>query len=165
MATKISELTARLTPCDVDIITASIDALQGAGFTPPHGIAPERLIYEYQFSLKRVPHIGLRLAVHKLRRGELNPPRRGFIPLPAELAHMARVEAQETADDLSRIRSMQASIEERSKPKIPDTDRQAQIERVRSLVARFKAGEHIPFPGQQPRPDDLPDFPVEDTAD
>lgn len=102
----------------------------------PNGMKAEDLETIYGYALSDVPAAGLKRAVEKIIKGEY-PIKHGFMPLPPELAAMARAEAKTIRDDLVRLREKEASIREMNTAPEPVSEESRQ--RVRSMLQQFKA--------------------------
>lgn len=135
---EIGALTERLAPAPRDLIAEAVDAMKRGGMMIPKGIAPADLLTEYSAALSSVPACGLIAAVSKIKRGEYEIDH-AFMPRPAELAAMARMEARTVREDLARKRD---TFETMTKaPTAPDRS-PAVMERVRARLDQFRQ-EHV----------------------
>lgn len=132
---EIGELTDKLAPADRETVAKHLLSLTKSGMAVPSGMKPDDMHSVYGYALSDVPAVGLRRAVEKIIKGEYNINYR-FLPLPPELAAMARLEAKSLRDDLVRLREKQATIQSltASQPQEPD---QATRERVGKLRKDF----------------------------
>lgn len=110
---EIGALTDQLAPADEALIARAIDTLDRGGMNAPAGIAPENLLSEYSIALDGVPRYGLVTAITKLKRGEYETIKAGFMPLPAELAAIARLEAKSLREDRIRKQETLNALAER----------------------------------------------------
>lgn len=132
---EITALTERLSPPASDFIATALNALKRGGMLMPKGIAPEDFIKEYTLALSSVPRSGLMTAVAKLKSGQYEIDH-AFLPRPAELAAMARLEAKSDRDDLIRKRAMAEALAPSKKR--PDSSPEV-MSRVKAKLAAFKA--------------------------
>jgi len=138
LSREIGALTDQLRPAEADAISKYLLSMRKAGMSVPTGMKPEDLESVYGYALSDVPAFGLKRAVEKIIKGEY-PIKNGFIPLPPELAAMARAEAKTVRDDLTRLREKEATIRDlQNKPEPASEDARA---RVRSMLGRFRS-EH-----------------------
>lgn len=137
LSREIGDLTERLQPADGQMIAKHLLSLRKAGMAIPNGMKPEDLEAVYAYALSDVPAFGLRRAVEKIIKGEY-PIKYGFMPLPPELAAMARAEARVLREDLARLRDKEAALAEIAKgpPKEPDRE---SIQRVKGLLSSFRS--------------------------
>lgn len=133
----IGALTDKLAPARPDFIAECLDKLKSGGMMVPKGIAPADFVREYTIALGGVPGYGLAVAVTKLKRGEYPDVKPDFMPLPAMLAAIARLETKAIRDDLVRLREKEATLAEVAKPREKTSEEQK--ERIRQLHAQFKA--------------------------
>lgn len=110
---EIGALTEQLAPADDALIARAIDALKRGGMNAPAGIAPEDILREYAIALDGVPRYGLITAIAKLKRGEYDSVKPGFMPTPAELAAIARLEAKPLREDRIRKQETLNALAER----------------------------------------------------
>jgi hypothetical protein len=134
---EIGALTEKLAPARTDFIAECIDKLKSGGMMVPKGIAAAEFIREYTIALAGVPTYGLAIAVMKLKRGEYPDVKPDFMPLPAMLAAIARLETKTIRDDLVRLREKQDTLKEAAAPK--EKTSEEQLARIRALHAQFKA--------------------------
>lgn len=132
---EITALTESLSPPAPDFIATALNALKRGGMLMPKGIAPEDFIKEYTLALSSVPRSGLMTAVAKLKSGQYEIDH-AFLPRPAELAAMARLEAKSDRDDLIRKRAMAEALA--PSQKLPDRSPEV-MARVKSKLAAFRA--------------------------
>lgn len=131
---EISALTEKLAPAATDHVKESISSLIRAGLLFPSSIKAEDAPMVYGFALTNISTHGLRHAVTKLIRGEYEYINRAFIPLPPELAAMARAETRLIVEDLSRLKARRAAMV----PPEPEKRDEAMIARVRALRMQHK---------------------------
>lgn len=95
----------------------------------------------YLSILKGVPMCGLRRALTKFRNGEYENMNYSFIPLPAELAAMARAEAKMERDDLVRLRDTKRTLDERSQEtaKVSEEGKA----RIRKMLEEYRASHRL----------------------
>ncbi|WP_173513022.1 hypothetical protein [Sinorhizobium psoraleae] len=136
MSEEIGRLADRLRPAPPERVAECLDALKRGGMVAPAGIAPADFLREYVLALSNVPACGLMAAIVKLKRGEYAAVRPGFMPVPAELAALARQEARGAREDMARARATAETLRALSKPPPPSPESKA---RVRALHARFRA--------------------------
>lgn len=136
MSLEITALTDRLAPADGETIAKHLLSLRKAGMAIPSGMKPDDLEPVYTYALSDVPAFGLRRAVEKIIKGEYQI-KYGFMPLPPELAAMARAEARTLREDLSRLRAREATLADIAKGPPPEPDESTK-ERVRHLREQFK---------------------------
>jgi hypothetical protein len=134
---EIGALTDKLAPARPDFIAECIDKLKSGGMMVPKTIAAADFIREYTIALAGVPSYGLAVAVAKLKRGEYPDVKPDFMPLPAMLAAIARLETKTIRDDLVRLREKEATLAEVAKPR--EKTNEEQLARIRKLHAQFKA--------------------------
>jgi hypothetical protein len=134
---EIGALTDKLAPARPDFIAECIDKLKAGGMMVPKTIAATEFVREYTMALGGVPSYGLAVAVAKLKRGEYPDVKPDFMPLPAMLAAIARLETKNIRDDLVRLREKEATLAEAAKPREKTSEEQK--ERIRQLHAQFKA--------------------------
>jgi hypothetical protein len=134
---EIGALTDKLAPARPDFIAECLDKLKSGGMMVPKGIAPAEFVREYTIALGGVPGYGLAIAVTKLKRGEYPDVKPEFMPVPAMLAAIARLETKAVRDDLVRLREKEATLAEAAKPR--EKTSEEQMERIRQLHAQFKA--------------------------
>lgn len=134
---EIGALTDKLAPARPDFIAECIDKLKSGGMMVPKTIAAADFIREYTIALAGVPSYGLAVAVAKLKRGEYPDVKPDFMPLPALLAAIARLETKTIRDDLVRLREKEETLVEATKPR--EKTSEEQLERIRKLHAQFKA--------------------------
>jgi hypothetical protein len=94
LQSEITALTEQLTPAGPDDIGKAIGSLMDGGMMIPQSIKAADPVEEYRIVLKGVPICGLRTAFIKIKRGEYEKINPAFIPLPSELAKLARDEAK-----------------------------------------------------------------------
>ncbi|MCA1440456.1 hypothetical protein I6F07_09565 [Ensifer sp. IC4062] len=135
MNEEIGRLADRLKPAGPERLAECLDALKRGGMAAPAAIAPADFLREYVLALSNVPACGLMAAIVKLKRGEYATVNPAFMPLPAELAALARREALGVREDIARARAMAETLQALSRPK-PSSESRA---RVRALHARFRA--------------------------
>lgn len=136
MNREIGALTEKLQPADGSAIAKHLLSLRKAGMSIPNGMKPDDLEAVYTYALSDVPAFGLRRAVEKIIKGEYQI-KYGFMPLPPELAAMARAEAKATRDDLVRLREKEATLRDLAK-KPDDRPDEAAKERMRQLLENFR---------------------------
>ncbi|NNH67809.1 hypothetical protein [Rhizobium laguerreae] len=134
---EIGALTDKLAAARPDFIAECIDKLKAGGMMVPKTIAAAEFVREYTMALGGVPSYGLAVAVAKLKRGEYPDVKPDFMPLPAMLAAIARLETKTIRDDLARLREKEATLAEVAKPREKTSEEQK--ERIRQLHAQFKA--------------------------
>jgi hypothetical protein len=134
---EIGALTDKLAPARPDFIAECIDKLKAGGMMVPKTIAATDFLREYTIALGGVPGYGLAVAVAKLKRGEYPDVKPDFMPLPAMLAAIARLETKLIRDDLVRLREKEATLQEAAAPREKTSEEQK--ERIRKLHAQFKA--------------------------
>lgn len=134
---EIGALTDKLAPARPDFIAECLDKLKSGGLMVPKTIAATEFVREYTMALGGVPSYGLAVAVAKLKRGEYPDVKPDFMPLPAMLAAIARLETKTIRDDLARLREKEATLAEAAKPREKTSEEQK--ERIRQLHAQFKA--------------------------
>jgi hypothetical protein len=137
---EITELSTKLEPSRPDFIAECLHKLKAGGMLVPKSIAAADFMNEYTIALGGVPQHGLMVVVAKLKRGEYPAISAEFMPLPAQLAAMARAECKLVRDDITRLRERKITLEESTKQ--PDTspeERDRQIARIRDMHAQFKA--------------------------
>ncbi|THK33520.1 hypothetical protein EHS39_35755 [Ensifer sp. MPMI2T] len=132
---EIGRLADRLKPAPPERVAECLDALKRGGMAAPAAIAPADFLREYVLALSNVPVCGLMAAIVKLKRGEYATVKPAFMPLPAELAALARKESLCVREDMARARAMVETLQALSRPK-PSPESRA---RVRALHARFRA--------------------------
>lgn len=137
LSREIGDLTERLQPADGQMIAKHLLSLRKAGMAIPNGMKPEDLEAVYAYALSDVPAFGLRRAVEKIIKGEY-PIKYGFMPLPPEMAAMARGEARVLREDLIRLKERKASIEALSATPPAAVDENAKA-RIRSMLSGFRA--------------------------
>lgn len=154
---EISGLTEKLTPATADHVKESISSLIRAGLLFPASIKAEDAPMVYGFALTSISAHGLRHAVAKLVRGEYENINRAFIPLPPELAAMARAETRTIVEDLARLKAKREAMELKPQTRNPET-----VARIREMVAKHreqhaarKAVESIP---QEPLSDEKAEY-------
>lgn len=135
LSREIGELTERLAPAEPDAISKHLLSLRKAGMSIPSGMKPEDLEAVYTYALSEVPAYGLRKAVEKIIKGEYAI-KYGFIPLPPELAAMARSEARVIREDLVRLREKQETLATIANGPAPEPDKDA-IARVAKMRREF----------------------------
>lgn len=132
---EIGALTEQLAPVEPDFIAQALDALKRGGMAVPSGIAPADFIREYSIALSGVPACGLKTAVAKLKQGKYEGVKPGFMPTPAELAAIARLEARPVLEDRIRKRETLETL----KPKEQPMDRSPEVmARVRARLNQFR---------------------------
>jgi len=144
---QIGALTDRLAPARPDFVAECLDRLKSGGMMVPKTIAPADFIREYTMALAGVPACGLALAVTRLKRGEYPDVRHDFLPLPAMLAAIARLETKAIRDDLIRLREREQAIAAAATPRQRTSDEE--MARIRALHAAFKAAHaesRLPHP-------------------
>ncbi|MDQ0132645.1 hypothetical protein J2T08_000546 [Neorhizobium galegae] len=113
--------------------------LKSGGMLVPKSIAAADFIKEYTIALGGVPVHGLMTVVAKLKRGEYPDVPAEFMPLPAQLAAMARAECRVILDDVARLREKKNALSEAVKPaEISPEERRRQIESVRLMRTSFR---------------------------
>lgn len=139
----INELTRQVQPAQPDLIAVCLDRLKAGGMVAPPSIKPNEILKEYGLALSRVPAYGLVQAVRKLKTGEYPFAISGFIPLPAQLAQIARTESNSILEDLARLKARKAAHDDlfATPPKVPDAEQQRQLARIRRLHEDFKASQ------------------------
>ncbi|MDK1386885.1 hypothetical protein QN224_15860 [Sinorhizobium sp. 8-89] len=135
LSEEIGRLADRLRPAPPEGVAECLDALKRGGMVAPASIAPADFLREYVLALSNVPACGLMAAIVKLKRGEYAAVRPGFMPVPAELAALARQEARGVREDMARARATAETLRALSKPP-PSPESKA---RVRAIHARFRA--------------------------
>ncbi|WEX86606.1 hypothetical protein PZN02_002907 [Sinorhizobium garamanticum] len=135
MNEEIGRLADRLKPAGPERVAECLDALKRGGMAAPAAIAPGDFLREYTLALSNVPACGLMAAIVKLKRGEYATVKPAFMPLPAELAALARKESLGVREDMARARAMVETLHALSRPE-PSPESKA---RVRALHARFRA--------------------------
>lgn len=152
---EIGALTDKLAPARPDFIAECIDKLKAGGMMVPKTIAAADFIREYTIALAGVPSYGLAVAVAKLKRGEYPDVKPDFMPLPALLAAIARLETKTIRDDLVRLREKEETLVETAKPR--EKSSEEQLERIRKLHAQFKAAHAESKVGERfsPIPEDM----------
>ncbi|WP_051000025.1 hypothetical protein [Sinorhizobium fredii] len=113
MNQEIGALTEQLAPADEALIARAVDALKRGGMNAPAGIAPEDILSEYAIALDGVARYGLVTAITKLKRGEYDSVKPAFMPTPAELAAIARIEAKPLREDRNRKQETLNALAER----------------------------------------------------
>jgi len=158
---EIGALTDKLAPARSDFIAECIDKLKSGGMMVPKGIAPSEFIREYTMALSGVPAYGLAVAVAKLKRGEYPDVKPDFMPLPAMLAAIARLETKTIRDDLVRLREKEVTLQEAAKPR--EKTSEEQMARIRQLHAQFKAAHAESKVGERfsPVPEEMTDEQIE----
>lgn len=138
---EIAELTRRLQWASPDLIRDCLDRLVAGGMEIPPGLPIGKWLDEYRYALHHIPAYGLVIATKKLKRGEIASHRTAFIPLPAQLAHLAREEAEETVADLARLKAKTNAAKATADMfhRQPTEEEERQRERIRTLHADFKA--------------------------
>jgi len=132
---EIGALTEQLAPVEPDFIAKALDALKRGGMSVPSGIAPADFIREYSIALTGVPVCGLKTAVAKLKRGQYESVNPGFMPTPAELAAICRLEARPVLEDRIRKRETLETL----RPAEKQVDRSpAVMARVRAKLGNFR---------------------------
>lgn len=106
----------------------------------PSGMKPEDLEPVYTYALSDVPAYGLRRAVEKIIKGEYAI-KYGFIPLPPELAAMARAEARVIREDLRRLCEKHDTLATIANSKVQEPDKEA-IARVAKMRREFLQWHH-----------------------
>lgn len=136
---EISELNDQLAPSRDDEIASVIGFLIDAGLSYPSTIDISKAVSIYCFALSGVPAFGLRRAMEKLIKGEIEGIPLGMIPRPPELAAIARGEAKhlqsariQAQEKRKTIEETQRSVSDRETP-----ERAAQRERVKQLRQSF----------------------------
>lgn len=132
---EIGRLADRLKPAGPERVAECLDALKRGGMAAPAAIAPGDFLREYSLALSNVPACGLTAAIVKLKRGEYDTVKPAFMPLPAELAALARKEALSVREDMARARATVETLQALSRPKASPESKA----RVRALHARFRA--------------------------
>ncbi|WEX76183.1 hypothetical protein PYH37_004465 [Sinorhizobium numidicum] len=137
-AAEIARLTERLAPVGAERVAECLEALKRGGMAAPAGIAPADFLREYMLALSNVPPCGLTAAIVKLKRGEYAGVRPGvkpgLMPVPAELAALARLEARSASEDLVRERAKASTLLAMTRaPVSPEAKA-----RVLALLARFR---------------------------
>lgn len=136
---EITALSKQLAPVKPDFIAECLHKLKSGGMLVPKSIAAADFLTEYTIALGGVPEHGLKVVVVKLKRGEYPDVNPEFMPLPAQLAAMARAECRVLRDDIARLREKQSTIADLNKqPENTPEERRRQIARVRELHAGFK---------------------------
>lgn len=134
---QITALTKQLAPATFDEIDVVLNGLMDGGMMFPATIKAKDKIGEYRKAMSDCPSVGLRKVSVKLKRGEYDNVNLAFIPLPAELAAMARAEARTEREDRQRLRERAKAIEEQSarpEPRDPEM-----IARVKAARERYMA--------------------------
>ncbi|WP_331374832.1 hypothetical protein [Sinorhizobium chiapasense] len=140
MNEEIGRLADRLRPAPPERVAECLDALKRGGMAAPAAIAPADFLREYTLALSNVPACGLMTAILKLKRGEYATVNPAFMPLPAELAALARKEALGVREDMARARATVETLQALSRPK-PSPESKA---RVRALLARYRGQAELP---------------------
>lgn len=137
---EIAELTRRLQFATPALIEDCLERMRAGGMELPPGLR-RGWLDEYRYALHRVPAYGLVMATKKIKRGEYPDHRGNFVPLPAQLAHLCRIEAESTIEDLTRLKAKANAAKTTADLFAPkDTEEQArQKARIRELHAAFKA--------------------------
>lgn len=133
---EISKLTSQLVPARDDDIDSYLNALMDGGMMFPASIMAKDKIGEYRKALAIVPAAGLFAVVMKLKRGEYDNINLAFIPLPNEMAAMARAEAKALRENVLRLREQAKAIEEQNR--LPEPRNEAMIERIRLMRAQVR---------------------------
>ncbi|MCA1407307.1 hypothetical protein I6F26_14225 [Ensifer sp. IC3342] len=135
MNEEIGRLADRLKPAPPERVAECLDALKRGGMAAPVSIAPADFLREYVLALSNVPACGLMAAIVKLKRGEYATVKPAFMPVPAELAALARKEALGVQEDMARARATLETLQALSRPEASPESKA----RVRALHARFRA--------------------------
>ena len=132
LSARLTDLTERLQPASEDAIAAALLKLNRAGLAYPPGLDAKAAGRVYGYSMKAIPIEGLKRAIEKIMRGEVEGQNPNFIPTAPAFASIARKEAAALYADSARIRETIDAIEAgRALP--PDPKDPEAIERVRKL--------------------------------
>lgn len=124
-----------------DEILAGLKWVLDVGMSYPVSLPSGEEEEAYLAVLKTVPTCGLRKALTKLRNGEYENINLAFIPLPAELAAMARAEAKAERDDLVRLRDTKRTLDERSQE--PAKVSEEGKARIRKMLEEYRASHRL----------------------
>lgn len=131
---ELSALTEKLAPTNAEHVAEAIKSLLSAGLALPVNMVQEQAPEIYAFAMKNVSQTGLRKVVTKLVRGEYDNISKAFIPLPSELAAMARAETRILVEDVARLKERRDSLM-LTLPEKKDDDAR---ERVRKKLQEFR---------------------------
>lgn len=141
LAVRITEAESQLRAPSTDEILVGLKWLLDAGIAYSVTLAPGEQSAAYLSILKGVPMCGLRRALTKFRNGEYENANYAFIPLPAELAAMARAEAKAERDDLVRLRDTKRTLDERSQE--PAKVSEEGKARIRKMLEEYRASHRL----------------------
>ena len=150
MNQQLSTLTEALQPASDDAIASGLLKLHRAGLAYPPGIDANAAGRIYSFAMKGIPIEGLKRAIERIVRGEVEGQNMNFIPTPPAFASLARREATALYADRSRIRETLNAIETGRAPSA--TKDPATIARVRAMVALVKETTEEMNAADRPRP-------------
>ncbi len=138
---QITEAENQLRAPVTDEIIAGLKWLLDAGISYSITLPNGEEETAYMAILKGVPMCGLRRALTKFRNGEYQNMNYSFIPLPAELAAMARAEAKMERDDLVRLRDTKRTLDERSQEtaKVSEEGKA----RIRKMLEEYRASHRL----------------------
>jgi hypothetical protein len=134
---QITALTEQLAPAGPDEIAVCLNGLMNGGMMISASIQADNPVDEYRLALSGAPIAGLRKAFLKLKRGEYENINYAFIPLPSELAAMARAEARVLREDRVRL---QEKAEALNTPKAKEISPEGRA-RIKGLLNVFRS-EH-----------------------
>lgn len=133
---EIGEHTEQLARPTEEMIAKGLNWLKDGGMLAPTNIREGGFVEEYFTALRDVPMCGLRTAFTKLKRGLYENINLDFIPTPATLAAMARIESRPVIDNLQRLKAKAATLEDLAKN--PTKTTPEEMARIRQLHAIFK---------------------------
>lgn len=135
LAQQITALTEQLAPAGPDEIAVCLNGLMNGGMMISASIQADNPVDEYRLALSGAPIAGLRKAFLKLKRGEYENINYAFIPLPSELAAMARAEARVLREDKVRL------VERANAMAVPKAEpvSEAGKAKIKTLLKGFRA--------------------------